>query len=154
MEAQGGVRLSGDAWNAIRAEAVRAFPEEGCGFLVGPPGGSRIDEALARANVHPGPRATRYRIDGFEYVRLETTLEGTPRALVGVFHSHPHHPAVPSETDREVAWPGLVYLVQSLHAPEPAGLGPLRAWRVRSMGGPFEPVELVVDKGPARGDLP
>lgn len=139
----GPLTLSRAAHDVIRREALRAFPEEGCGFLLGPADGESIDEAQPRPNVHPGPRTRRFVIDGLEYVKLEDELEGTGRRLAGVFHSHPLHPPVPSETDREAAWPGLVYVIQEVLAP--GRLGELRAWRLRPGRDAFDALECRVD---------
>jgi proteasome lid subunit RPN8/RPN11 len=133
-------RLTAAARTAIEAEALRAFPEEGCGFLVGDPWRSLIDEARPRPNVHPGPRATRFLIEGLEYVRLEDELADGRRGLVGVFHSHPLHPPVPSETDRAAAWPGLVYVIQEVH--DGRHPGDLRAWRLRPGRDGYDPLRL------------
>jgi proteasome lid subunit RPN8/RPN11 len=48
--------------------------------------------------------------------------------VVGVWHSHPDHPARPSETDRNGAWEGWSYLILSVTA---EGVPDLRSWRLR-----------------------
>ena len=45
--------------------------------------------------------------------------------LVGIYHSHPDAPAVPSEYDREHAWPNSAYVIVSV---EDGRAGGLRAW--------------------------
>ncbi len=132
------------AREALQAAALDAFPDEACGFLIGARGTTIVSSARAQRNVHPGPRTTRYRIDGLEYVRLEDELEASGDALLGIFHSHPRHPPIPSETDREVAWPGLLYFIQSV--PGPGAIGDLRAWAVRELNGAFEPVHFVTQE--------
>jgi proteasome lid subunit RPN8/RPN11 len=34
--------------------------------------------------------------------------------IVGIFHSHPDHPAVPSEFDRAIAWQQYSYIIVSV----------------------------------------
>lgn len=128
--------LSKAAAESIRNETLRAFPEEGCGFLLGPRAGALADEARPVANIHPGPRESRYRIDALELVRLDDSLEGSPRRLLGVFHSHPGSPARPSQTDRDAAWPGFVYVIQDVRG---GVAGELRGW---VLGGDEDFVEI------------
>jgi len=47
--------------------------------------------------------------------------------IVGYYHSHPDHPARPSELDRENAWPGLSYVILSVQAGKVAEV---RTWRL------------------------
>ena len=48
--------------------------------------------------------------------------------IVGVWHSQPDHPAVPSATVREGFWEGWSYLIAAV---ERGGLRDLRSWRLR-----------------------
>jgi len=57
---------------------------------------------------------------------------------VGIWHSHPDHPARPSETDRAAAWEGWSYLIASV---TDAGLSELRSWRLSGERFLEEPVE-------------
>ena len=61
--------------------------------------------------------------------------------LLGFWHSHPDHPARPSETDRKYAWPGLLTLVIAVERGEPRDL---TAWDVPGPEAPFRRVELEV----------
>ena len=48
--------------------------------------------------------------------------------LIGVWHSHTHTDAYPSDTDvRQAAEPGWIYVIVSLKHPEPV----TRAYRIR-----------------------
>lgn len=48
---------------------------------------------------------------------LATMREAREQGLeiIGVYHSHPDHPSVPSESDRQMAWPSYSYVIVSVH---------------------------------------
>ena len=47
--------------------------------------------------------------------------------IVGIWHSHPDHPARPSITDLDAAWEGYSYLIIQVRRDGP---GDFRSWRV------------------------
>ncbi|MGH9446661.1 MAG: M67 family metallopeptidase, partial [Terriglobia bacterium] len=59
-------------------------------------------------------------MDPQEVRRVE--VEGRERGLevIGYYHSHPDHPARPSEYDREHAWPWLSYVIMKVEAGKPS----------------------------------
>lgn len=140
------VRLARGAFEAIRREAARAYPHEGCGALLG--GAGEVRETLALANQEVGSPRTRFSVAPRDYLATEAAAEARGLALVGFWHSHPDHPARPSETDRANAWPGLLTLVIAVAGGEP---GELTAWDVPEPEAPFRPLELVVDDAPLPG---
>lgn len=112
--------------------AVRAWPQECCGFLVGSRGSPRRVERvvpLENRAAHRLPPA--YEIDPLDWMRVERQLE--PRLeVVGVYHSHPDAACRPSRRDREGAVPGLSYLIVSLHA---NGTREMRSWEFDEIQG-------------------
>lgn len=106
----------------MRAHGRAAYPEECCGFLIG--AGPESDEladrtivALERAgNDYDGERRRRFLIRPEELRELERRLEGTGRGVVGFYHSHPDHPARPSQFDQDHAWPWYTYVVLAVTA--------------------------------------
>ncbi len=113
---------------ALEAHAVRAYPEEACGFLVGSEGEPRtVTEVRPVENVEATLRSQRYTIDPKEILHVERELSASDLILLGFYHSHPDHPAVPSARDTERAWPWYTYLILSIQSGKPGGL---RAWRL------------------------
>jgi len=133
------VRLAQAAHDAIRREAARAYPHEGCGALLGRAG--EIDETLVLANQEHGSPRTRFTVSPADYLATETSADARGLSLLGFWHSHPDHPARPSETDRAYAWPGLLTLVIAVARGAP---GELTAWDVPASDAPFRRLELVV----------
>jgi len=73
-------------------------------------------------------------------VRVEASADRDGLTLVGFYHSHPDHPAVPSEYDREHALPFFHYLVQAVAGGQP---GEAAAWILEENRNVFVREELV-----------
>ena len=80
-------------------------------------------------------RERRYTIDPRDYLRLERLAGETGLAVVGIYHSHPDHPAVPSEFDREHALPYFHYLIVAVEA---GRAGDFACWVLTEDRGSFE----------------
>lgn len=137
---EAGVRLAREALEAIRSEATRSYPHEGCGALLGPEEGD-VREMLALANREEGSPRTRFTVSPGDYVSAEESADARGLKLLGFWHSHPDHPARPSGTDREFAWPGLLTLVVAVERGEPREI---TAWDVPGLDLPFRQLDLRV----------
>jgi proteasome lid subunit RPN8/RPN11 len=136
--------IARDAVEKIRAHARAAYPEECCGFLIGKHAGEDrvVTEARRADNVHPGPRGTRYTIDNEATRRVEAEFRVGEARLVGFYHSHPDHPATPSEFDLRSAWEYYVYAIMPVPADEP---GDLRAWSLDGERRTFNEVPVNIE---------
>jgi len=129
---------------AIRREAKRSYPHEGCGALLG----SEPDvvcDTLALANQEANSPRTRFSVSPRDYLAAEQQADARGLMLLGFWHSHPDHPARPSPTDREYAWPGLLTMVIAVDRGEP---GELTAWDVPGTGEPFRRRALRLEASP------
>jgi cysteine synthase B len=126
-DARPSLELTPDVEGAIRRHGVATYPDECCGALLGPRAGM-VDETLALDNQFDGERRRRFAVTPDDYRRAERHATDTGRELVGFYHSHPDHPAVPSAFDLEHAWPNLTYAIVSVRAGRCAEL---RSWRLR-----------------------
>jgi proteasome lid subunit RPN8/RPN11 len=111
-----GVALSAEARRLIEEHGVEAYPHECCGGLYGEvtDGGFTVVEAVAFPNTtSEGPRR-RFLIQPSDYRAAEAHARTTGRALVGFYHSHPDHPARPSQYDLDHAWPNMLYTITSV----------------------------------------
>jgi proteasome lid subunit RPN8/RPN11 len=94
----------------INAHVEKAYPEEGAGFLVGDEG--EVKEILPLSNAREdAARHNRFLITPEDYLKAELKADSLGLSLIGVFHSHPDCPNVPSEYDREWAQPFFSYLI-------------------------------------------
>ena len=97
------------------AHARDEAPDECCGLLIGT--GTVIEESVRVPNVDARPRS-RYLLDPAAHIAVRRLLRGTPRVILGVYHSHPESPAVPSDTDLlEACYPEFVWIIVSLVEP-------------------------------------
>jgi proteasome lid subunit RPN8/RPN11 len=130
-----------DLLEGIFAHAVRTYPEECCGFLIGREEKDRIvSETVPAKNSSQDSRKTRYAIEPMEIMKCEREARAKSLSILGYYHSHPDHPAVPSEFDRKNAWPSYSYLIVSVMLGSVAGV---RSWRLSEDAATFiiEPVE-------------
>jgi proteasome lid subunit RPN8/RPN11 len=105
----------------IEAEGSAAFPSECCGIILGRDirdgdNPRRVVERLMPGqNVfEPDERYHRFSIDPRLQMQAEREAEKAGQTVLGFYHSHPNHPARPSEYDREHAWPFYSYLIISI----------------------------------------
>jgi proteasome lid subunit RPN8/RPN11 len=128
---------------AIRIHGRQSYPEECCGGLLGEASGGdvRITSAERIDNASREMRERRFAVDPRDYLRLERRAEELRLTLVGFYHSHPDHPAAPSEYDREHAFPFLHYLILSVAGGRP---GEATSWVLSEDRGEFEREELLV----------
>ena len=99
-------------------EAKIAYPYECCGLLVGNSNnsGKVVHKIYSVENKNKVRAVDRYEIDSkeFDEVDREATKKGLN--IIGIYHSHPDHPAVPSAFDKECAnaWTEYSYIIISV----------------------------------------
>jgi proteasome lid subunit RPN8/RPN11 len=94
--------------DTIEAHARRGHPYEVCGVLLGRTGsGIVVEDAIAVENREEDLPRVRYRIAPEDLLAIQAEARRGGRDIVGFYHSHPDHPARPSETDRRIAAEGL-----------------------------------------------
>lgn len=118
---------------AIEAHGCETYPHECCGALLGE--GDRILGTHPLPNVTTeGPRR-RFRIDDKDYLASERQASARGLSLLGFYHSHPDHPAVPSQYDLDHAWPTFVYPIVSVVQGRAEAL---RAWALKDDRSAFD----------------
>jgi proteasome lid subunit RPN8/RPN11 len=99
---------------AIRAHGRETYPHECCGALVGRNG--IVTDVLALPNTtEEGPRR-RFLVRPSDYREAERRASELGAELLGFYHSHPDHPARPSQYDLDHAWPTFAYIIVSVAA--------------------------------------
>jgi proteasome lid subunit RPN8/RPN11 len=134
------IRLSEEQLQTIRTHAERTYPEECCGIIFGylDSEGKTTVEVMPTENVWNTEAATEFSGEHTgeskkrQYaiapkVMLQAQKQARDRSLniIGIFHSHPDHPAIPSESDRLYAWQGYSYIIVSVQNGQ---AGELRSW--------------------------
>ncbi|MBI4887862.1 MAG: M67 family metallopeptidase [Acidobacteria bacterium] len=111
---------------AIRRHGVETYPNECCGALIGRDG--VVVSASPLPNMtEEGPRR-RFRVRPQDYRDAERQASERGAELLGFYHSHPDHPARPSQYDLDHAWPVFSYIIVSVRA----GVAEeMTSWRLR-----------------------
>jgi len=131
------LRLDAQVYAAIRAHGSETYPNECCGALIGRDG--TVSEAMALPNMtDEGPR-TRFRVTTNDYRAAERRASELGADLLGFYHSHPDHPARPSQYDLDHAWPFFSYVIVSVRD---GVSGDMTAWRLREDRSAFDQEEL------------
>jgi len=125
---------------SIRQHAMRDYPSECCGVLLGKADGDakEVTEVVALTNLRHDPcraqelvplddlgRETdknRFLIDPLDQLRVEKDARARGLDVLGYYHSHPDHPARPSVYDRDHAWPWYSYVIIAVERGVPKDL--------------------------------
>lgn len=149
--------LTGDMYHAIARHAEETYPNECVGLLLGRIDGMRTEVA----EVFPAPnrwtaevgltptdadhsQRDRFYLDPRDYLRADRTASARGLDVVGCYHSHPDHPAIPSPRDLTGAQAigsgsRFVFLIQSVHSGRAAEL---TAWLLVDDGARFVAEEM------------
>ena len=109
----------------IRREGSAAYPNECCGVMIGrDTDGQRLVQKLKPLtnSFEAGEQYHRFRLDPLELARAEKEAGESGQLVLGFYHSHPDHPARPSEYDRVHAWPFYSYVIIAIEKGKPAEL--------------------------------
>ena len=131
------VALTADVARAIRAHGEETFPHECCGGLVGRSAGIVATVPLPNT-TEEGPRR-RFLVRPSDYGLAEQKATELGAELLGFYHSHPDHPARPSQYDLDHAWPTFAYVIVSVMAGKSAAM---TVWFLKDDRSNFEEGEL------------
>jgi len=142
------VKISRVLMEQILGHARSGYPFEVCGVLLGRngDGARRVDGVIPAVNRERDSPRVRYEIAPEDLVRIQREARDDGREILGYYHSHPDHPARPSETDRRIAAEGLsdgvVHMVVGVERGEHASPS---AWVFRDGPRAFEAEPLEIE---------
>ena len=129
----------------IQKHGRDAYPHECCGALIGT--GNVVSSGCQIPNTtEEGPRS-RFLVRPADYRAAEGRATELGQELLGFYHSHPDHPARPSQYDLDHAWPVFAYVIIAIEHGEP---GTMTSWRLRDDRSMFD--EEQIDIGTDRTD--
>jgi proteasome lid subunit RPN8/RPN11 len=110
-------------------DALKSFPDECCGFFFGKEVDKEriITDILIVNNSKEGDKRRRFEISPKDYLNAERFADEKGLQLLGVYHSHPNHPAIPSEHDRIAAQPYFSYIIISV---KENGIEAIHSWQL------------------------
>lgn len=121
-----GLVLEAGVGDAIRAHGAETYPNECCGALYGRDGVVSATYALPNT-TEEGPRR-RFLVRPEDYREAERRATQLGAELLGFYHSHPDHPARPSQYDLDHAWPFFSYIIVAVRGGAPEDM---TSWRLR-----------------------
>jgi len=130
--------IAGQVDQAIRAHGQETYPHECCGALLGRD--DRVTAIVALPNTtEEGPRR-RFLVRPSDYQEAERRASELGAELLGFYHSHPDHPARPSQYDLDHAWPTFAYIIVAVAGAtaEGATAGDLTVWYLKDDRSSFE----------------
>lgn len=123
------IKISAEHLQAICTHAERTYPEECCGMMLGKIGdeGKTVVEVWETLNAwdeeksaeFPGSGGVRgkertFAIAPLDIIKAQKEARDRQLQIIGFYHSHPDHPAMPSEMDRAIAWQVYSYIIVSV----------------------------------------
>lgn len=138
------LQIPSEVMKHIHAHGEATYPEEGAGLLLGnvQEGVKQVTEIIMLANAREdAARRTRYLVTPQEYLAAEDEADRRGLEVLGVFHSHPDHPNLPSEYDLQWAMPWFSYLITSVNGGISSGSC---SWQLADDRSQFLPEELTI----------
>lgn len=129
------LQCSFDALEKMKRTSLSAYPGEGCGFLLGHDGDQerQVRMVLTVDNAAGKDQLRRFEMTPLDFLKAERTAAQHGMEVVGIFHSHPDHRAIPSTHDVQGALPHLSYVILAVdgtgHSPE---VVEVRSWQLGS----------------------
>ena len=147
--------LSSDIAQKIRDHGAETYPHECCGALLGrhlaasalsaPDAGQSPSREIVAlfplVNRRDDSPRNRFSVTSDDVRDAEKAAREKGIDVVGWYHSHPDHPAAPSEYDRDHAWPWYSYIIVSIQKGE---LKDMNSWRLKDDRASYdqEPIAL------------
>lgn len=156
MADSGALWISAHLAEKIRAHGVETYPNECCGALLGRDSSAAVESDRGKDGLTPAreilqlfplinrrddsPR-NRFSVTTDDVLAAEKAAREQGLEVVGWYHSHPDHPARPSEYDRDHAWPWYSYIIVSVHKGAPQDM---TSWRLNDDRAEFSPEEIEI----------
>lgn len=107
------VKIEHDAYRGMVDHAEEGYPNEVCGVMMGKDG--VVTEYRRCRNLNTERARDRYELDPLSFSEADEYARGKGIEIMGIYHSHPDHPSLPSETDKQRAWPDWGYIIFSVN---------------------------------------
>jgi proteasome lid subunit RPN8/RPN11 len=122
----------------IESHGAETYPYECCGALLGREvnDSREILDLLPLANHRDDSPCNRFEVTPDDVRLAEKTAREKRLELVGWYHSHPDHPARPSDFDRDHAWPWYSYIIVSVQERQPREM---TSWRLKDDRSGYDP---------------
>ena len=150
--------LGKDVEAGIRAHGAETYPHECCGALLGRDdvvvkfiGDEHVREVWALfplVNRRDDSPRNRFSVTAEDVRDAEKAAGEKSLEVVGWYHSHPDHPAKPSQYDCDHAWPWYSYVIVSVANGQPQEM---TSWRLNEDRVDFARENIELHDGRAAG---
>lgn len=138
------IRLNHTSLHKIKLHGMQAYPEECCGVLLGRDLGDskQVCDIWEVKNSKEENRERRFLISPEDYKQAEILAKDEKMDILGLYHSHPDHPARPSQFDLDHAFPYWSYIIVSVEDAQPSAVS---SWLLKDDRSEFveEHIEIV-----------
>ena len=135
----------------LHDHAREGYPFEVVGILAGSTG--TVSRVVPLHNERATNAEKRYRVSGLVVMKAEMALNAEGLEVLGYYHSHPDHPAMYSDTDRDLSLPNMSYLITAVaQAGDGAQIVDTRVWRLREDRSEMDAETLIIDAHPTNQD--
>ena len=139
--------LTTDLETIIKTEGETAYPNECCGILIGEVTG---EDAKIVKQTQPIINASedneqyhRFLIRPEDMIEAELIARKAKLDVIGFYHSHPDHPAKPSDYDKEHALPFYSYVIVPV---EKGGAKDMTSWELTADRANFMPEKIFIER--------
>ncbi len=138
--------ISRELADQICAHGAETYPHECCGALLGKDDPREIRGLFPMINRRDDSPRNRFSVTPQDVIDAEKAARQLGLDVVGWYHSHPDHPARPSQYDRDHAWPWYSYIIVSVAEGKPQDM---TSWRLHDDRAEFSPEAIHVGQGAA-----
>ena len=145
------LNISHELAERIGQHGVETFPHECCGALLGRDSAfeenadgetpREVLELFPLVNRRDDSPRNRFAVTAEDVLEAEKAARQHGLVVVGWYHSHPDHPARPSQFDREHAWPWYSYIIVSVMSGKPAEM---TSWRLNDDRQDYTPERIEI----------
>lgn len=153
------MKIHRSAYLGMTRDSESGYPYEVCGVMIGKEdtvthfrkcanlvADDESETAFKEtADIDSGRLRDRFELDPRSYIEADSWARENGLEILGIYHSHPDHPSVPSETDRQVASPGWAYIIFSVSRGK---LADAKIWYIDERNFQFEEKKFEVVKDP------
>jgi len=143
MASETTIWISSHLAEKIRAHGVETYPHECCGALLGRDSEGSSQDAvrevlglLTLVNRRDDSPRNRFSVTAEDVLDADKSAQAQGLEVIGWYHSHPDHPARPSQYDRDHAWPWYSYVIVSVQNGAPQDM---TSWRLNDDREGFSP---------------
>ena len=142
-------KLSPEIAAQIRSHGAETYPHECCGALLGREVADDLRQIVALfplVNRRDDSPRNRFSVTSDDVRDAEKAARQQGVDVLGWYHSHPDHPAKPSQYDQDHAWPWYSYVIVSVANGEPQNM---TSWRLADDRSQFTPEDLEIRESTA-----